>query len=195
VTVLACLCVFSLWFRRLCSAVRVGQGVSDLMAWLCPDAEQEQPELLPELVPTLPELVLLDNAAPLDLEDASLIKAVFSNCRSVILQPLSGGFSGSKVFCARSKNLRNESEFPTLVKTGPRESVARERLRAHLVERMIGGNAPRVLAFFDGAKRAVLCSSFAALVSGPEEVPIVFWGCFFFFLFFVLVCFLRCLRL
>ncbi len=150
--------------------VPVFDGVSDLLAWLCfSEADNEA-----AAVAELPAVVMEEGAGPLEGEEERLVKAVFDRCSSVRLRMLAGGYSGAKVFCARSMSIEGSPEFPTLLKMGKRDSILRERLHSLAVEKVLGSNAPRVLAFHDGAAKAVVLFSFAALVGsgeGDDELP------------------------
>lgn len=110
--------------------IPVFHGVFDLLSWLsfgrlADDAAGPAPEL--------PEVRLLGQGAPaLNAEELALVKRSFGECEAVQLTPLSGGFSGARVFRAAATDGQREL-FPTLLKIGPRKNILSERVNSLLV--------------------------------------------------------------
>ena len=82
------------------------------------------------------------------------------------LSPLSGGYSGSRVWRTTSQDALGHRQAPSVVKLGPNRAIAQERVAFERIEEVLGNNAPRVRGFVDLGDRAGLRYSYAAMGHG-----------------------------
>lgn len=156
-------------FRQVLG-VEVLDSVGEFLTWLglgeqasiatLPAREQPHPEILFEGEPD-PEL--LEPLHPY----RRVVKRMFRNCREVRLQPLGGGFSGSKVFHARSVDSGGYVEAPCVVKLDRREQIARERVNYERVEYILGSNAPQVKEYLELGEVAGIRYMYASMGRRP----------------------------
>jgi nicotinamidase-related amidase len=116
-------------------------------------------------VPTvrLPEGVTLDD------EERRLAEYLFRDCRDVSLDPLSGGFSGSRVFRSRSTDKRGLREVPFVVKIDEHAKIARERVAVESVENLLGAASPRMSEYVDLETRGGIKYQFATMHAGEVQ--------------------------
>jgi len=107
------------------------------------------------------------SGAPLDGEDADLVRHLFRNCRSVELAPLAGGFSGARVWRTRSIDQDGRIEVPFVVKTDERAKIAKERAAVERVENVLGLSAPTMVDHADLVTRGAIQYMFASMHHSP----------------------------
>ncbi len=91
---------------------------------------------------------------------------LFRDCREVDLAPLSGGFSGSRVFRSASIDLRGLAEVPFVVKIDSHARIARERVAVESVENLLGAASPRLADYVDLETRGAIKYHFATMHGG-----------------------------
>ncbi|MEW5725080.1 MAG: isochorismatase, partial [Thermodesulfobacteriota bacterium] len=109
-----------------------------------------------------PEMVWEKGAGPEETEK-KLLGYLFRDCRRVSFQPLGGGFSGSKVFLARSTDLFGHEQVPHVVKIGPQGQIGQERTAFERIETVLGNSAPRIADFADLGGRGALKYRYASM--------------------------------
>lgn len=116
------------------------------------------------------DLSLPIDATALDEAEHALLSTLYRESAHVELSPLSGGFSGAKVFRASSRDSLGHREAPSVAKIGPRELIAKERAAFERIESILGNNAPSILSFVDFGAQAGIKYSYAAMGNG-EVTP------------------------
>ncbi|MCB9539796.1 MAG: dual specificity protein phosphatase family protein [Myxococcales bacterium] len=140
--------------------VRVFDSVGDFTRWLVPDGPAVVvPPLPPGVGPTV-------TGAPLAAADADVVAGLFRESAEVELRPLAGGFSGAAVYRALSRDALGHDEAPTVLKLGPRATLAAERAAFERVEHILGNHAPAVRGFVEHGDRAGLRYAYAAMGQG-----------------------------
>jgi nicotinamidase-related amidase len=99
-------------------------------------------------------------------EERRLVGHLFRDCREVRLEPLSGGFSGSRVFRSSSVDRRGMSEVPFVVKIDTHAKIGRERVAVESVERMLGAASPRLVDYIDLESLGAIQYQFATMHGG-----------------------------
>jgi nicotinamidase-related amidase len=108
---------------------------------------------------TPPEVELLE-------EERRLVELLFRDCSEVSLEPLSGGFSGSRVFRSASQGRRGFAQVPFVVKIDTHSKIAQERVAVELVENLLGAVAPRLSEYVDLETRGAIKYQFASMHAG-----------------------------
>jgi protein-tyrosine phosphatase/nicotinamidase-related amidase len=135
-------------------------SVAEFASWLRPGAMLGLPEPRGGVEPRIE-----GDEGALSPEDRAIVAHLFRESRSVVLDPLGGGFSGASVFRTTSTDALGHRQAPAVVKIGPNGDIARERVAFEQVEEVLGNNAPRVRGFVDLGERAGLKYSYAAMGS------------------------------
>jgi nicotinamidase-related amidase len=99
-------------------------------------------------------------------EERRLVEHLFRDCRSVSLEPLGGGFSGSRVFRTRSLDRRGKREVPFVVKVDTHPRIARERVAVESVENLLGAASPRMAEYLDLETLGAIKYQFATMHGG-----------------------------
>ncbi len=102
----------------------------------------------------------------LEGEERQLVEYLFRDCREVTLDPLGGGFSGSRVFRSTSVDQGGRTQIPFVVKIDTHAKVARERVAVESVENMLGAAAPRMAEQVDLATLGAIKYQFATMHAG-----------------------------
>lgn len=139
--------------------VTVHSSVGAFTEWLADDTVGIDPPLL-GLRERFPELTC-DQALP--AEDATLIRYLFRDCRTVGLRVLGGGFSGNLVASAMATDLRGHEQVPHVVKVGARDAMGRERTRFERIQDVMGNNAPQIADFADLGERGAIKYRYASM--------------------------------
>ncbi len=142
-------------------AVEVVDGISAFLGKLAVGAE-------PARAPVAGYGVRLEGDT-VEAEDASLVRHLFRNCRSVKLKSLSGGFSGARVFRTESVDQEGRREVPFVVKMDTLEKIAKERAAVERVENILGSSAPAMSDFADLATRGAIKYFYASMHHSPVE--------------------------
>lgn len=143
--------------------VQVFDSVGDLAAWLVPDGSAIT--LPPAPLGPVPQL----DGDPVADPDLPLVSALYRDATRLQLSRLGGGFSGSDVFEVRAWDPLGHRLAPTVLKLGPRELIAQERVAFEQVEDILGNDAPAVHGFVDLGARAGLKYAFAAMGAGRVQ--------------------------
>ncbi len=151
--------------RRLLG-IRVFDGVGEFASSLVPDGSSVEPVRLPSS--SLPRLEVEAGGPQLDEDDALLVGYLHRHAPRVVLEPLSGGFSGAAVYRAQAYDVLGHALAPSVVKVGPREVVSKERVAFEQVEPVLGNHAPTMRGFADLGRRAAIRYAFASM--GPGKV-------------------------
>jgi protein-tyrosine phosphatase/nicotinamidase-related amidase len=134
------------------------ESVAEFADWLRPGAQLHLPAPRGGVEPRI-EVIGRDLAGG----DRAIVAHLFRESRAVVMEPLSGGFSGATVFRATSTDSMGQSQAPSVVKLGPNRTIAQERVAFEQVEEVLGNNSPRVRGFVDLGDRAGLKYSYAAM--------------------------------
>lgn len=151
--------------RRLLG-IRVFDGVGDFAGFLVPDGSSVEPVKLPS--GSLPRIEIEDEDLEPKGDDARLVGYLHRQASRVVLEPLSGGFSGAHVYRAQAYDVLGHALAPSVVKVGPRELVSKERVAFEQVEPVLGNHAPTMRGFADLGQRAAIRYAFASM--GPGAV-------------------------
>ncbi len=108
----------------------------------------------------------LPASVALDDEERRLVEYLFRDCRQVALRPLSGGFSGSRVFASESFDRAGKREVPFVVKIDSHARIARERVAVESVENLLGAASPRLSDYVDLESRGAIKYHFASMHGG-----------------------------
>lgn len=108
----------------------------------------------------------VDAPSELGKNDADALAWLYREARSVRLSPLSGGFSGAAIYAVASEDVLGHALAPTVLKLGPRELVAKERVAFERVESVLGNDVPHLLAAGEFGDRGALKFSFATMGRG-----------------------------
>jgi protein-tyrosine phosphatase/nicotinamidase-related amidase len=147
--------------------VRVFDSVGEFAAWLVPDATVPITPPAPATGAAFRGSIALDGCdAPLEPEDAEIVGFLYRDAAKVTLRPLSGGFSGARVFQAAATDLLGHRQSPSVVKLGPRGLIGKERASFERVEEVLGNSAPAVRGFVDMRERAGIKYGFASMGQG-----------------------------
>ncbi len=111
--------------------------------------------------------VLVPDGVALDDEERRLVEYLFRDCREVRLEPLSGGFSGSRVFRSASLDRQGLSQVAYVVKTDTHARIAQERVSVESVETLLGAASPRLSDYVDLETRGAIKYQFASMHGGP----------------------------
>jgi len=145
--------------------VEVLKTVQSLQCWLVVSAGA--PDVVRPVFHQRPVLSLDGDA--LDETDADLVADLFREAASVKLSELRGGFGKGRVFraeCIRASGLR---ESPSVLKLGPGDDIAAERLGSEAVAPVIGNHAPRVQGYAQLGARGGLRFAYASMGSGKVQ--------------------------
>jgi protein-tyrosine phosphatase/nicotinamidase-related amidase len=141
--------------------VRCFNSAADFADWLRPGAELALPYLPPGLEPRI------EGAVPrLSVTDHAIVAHLFRDSIGVDLEPLAGGYSGALVWRATSEDALGHRQAPAVIKLGPNQTIAQERVAFEQVEEVLGNNAPSVRGFVDLGDRAGLKYAYAAMGQG-----------------------------
>lgn len=142
--------------------IEVFDSVGDFTSWLMPNGTAPSlPNRSAEFGPTVACV-----GPALDNTDRALVSHLFRDSAEVNLDPLGGGFSGARVFAARSIDPLGQEQAPSVFKIGPRDLIGIERAAFERVEQVLGNDAPNVLGFAEHGERAGLRYAYAAMGRG-----------------------------
>jgi hypothetical protein len=99
-------------------------------------------------------------------EERRLVEHLFRDCREVALEPLGGGYSGSRVFRTASVDRRGLAEVPFVLKIDTHAKVAQERVAVESVENLLGAASPRMAEYVDLETLGALKYHFATMHGG-----------------------------
>src|SRR5438477_551142 len=112
--------------------VEVFDGVGEFTDWLLPDGAR--PSLPKTASGYSPDLRLPAGASPLGADEKDILSWLYRDSARVDLAPLSGGFSGCRVFRAESHDSFGHDQAPSVAKIGPRRAISSERAAFERVE-------------------------------------------------------------
>ncbi|HLA77231.1 MAG TPA: phosphotransferase [Vicinamibacteria bacterium] len=110
--------------------------------------------------------VRMPDTETLGEEERRLVEYLFRDCREVALEPLSGGFSGSRVFRTASTDRRGMREVPFVVKIDTHAKIGRERVAVEGVENLLGAASPRLSEYVDLETLGAIKYQFATMHGG-----------------------------
>lgn len=143
--------------------VNVFDSIGEFTRWLLPDGTPLQADRLTRGAG--PRLTL-NGCQPLNETDTAVLSWLYRNSSSVELFPLTGGFSGASVFRTHSRDSLGHAQASSVLKLGPRELIASERVAFEQVEPVLGNNAPTIRGFVDFETRAGIRFAYAAMDEG-----------------------------
>jgi len=144
--------------------VKVCDSIAEFTGWLLPRGKVVH---LPSVFgPKLEVAGKLTADVELPEVDRDILGFLFRDSAEVTLTALSGGFSGSRVFRATSRDALGHVQAPSVVKLGARAAIATERTNFERVEEILGNTAPAVRSFVDLGDRAGIKFAFAAMGQG-----------------------------
>ncbi len=141
--------------------VEVIERIPDFQAWLSMPEDsfvsRPRPYDVPEVV----------GAKGVSEANLAVLQDLCRGSRDVRLEPLSGGFSGSRVFLAQRTGKRGVPQSLAVAKIDDRDKVSKER-RGHLLAKgLLGPNVPEVIACSYGEARGGLLYSLATMRKPP----------------------------
>lgn len=149
--------------------VNVFSTTGEFVSWLMPGSQTR----LPEKAKRFGHHVTLNMgkrtigpAPALDDADSDIVGYLYRDSSQVLLDPLSGGFSGALVFRASSSDALGHQQAPSVVKLGPSKAIGAERVAFERVEGILGNNAPSVRGFVELGGRAGIKYSYASMGQG-----------------------------
>ncbi|XDD49847.1 dual specificity protein phosphatase family protein [Leptospira sp. WS92.C1] len=98
--------------------------------------------------------------------DERLLLYLFRDCKEVEYKCLDGGFSGNVVLKSKSTDHIGHNQVPSVIKIGPRDSIARERIAFERIEEVLGNNAPSIVDFAELEGRGAIKYRYAAMLEG-----------------------------
>ncbi|MBM9501220.1 isochorismatase family protein [Leptospira sp. 201903071] len=101
-----------------------------------------------------------------DETDEKLLFYLFRDCKEVEFKCLDGGFSGNVVLKSKSVDHIGHSQVPFVIKIGPRDLIARERISFERIEEVLGNNAPSIVDFAELEDRGAIKYRYAAMLEG-----------------------------
>ena len=147
--------------------VRVFHDVAGFADWLSPGANPPPPP------PRGGSRVTVD--ADLPEADRALVESLFRDSAKVQLEPLAGGFSGARVYRARSHDLVGHRQADTVVKLGPSWLLGPERAATERVAEILGNAVPTVRGYVDFGAHAGLRYSWASMGQGSVRTFKAMW--------------------
>lgn len=147
--------------------VRVFHDVAGFASWLAPGAAAAPPP--PRRGPNAIVDVELSEA------EQALVGSLFRDSARVSLEPLAGGFSGARVYRARSHDLHGHRQADTVVKLGPSALLGPERAATERVAEILGNSVPSIRAYVDFGAHAGLRYAWAAMGQGAVRTFKAIW--------------------
>lgn len=98
-----------------------------------------------------------------------LLRYLFRDCQSLSLQILDGGFSGNLVARATGVDAHGHEQAPHVVKIGPRELMAKERMAFEQIEMVLGNSAPAIAEYADFNAFGAIKYRYAAMGAGQTQ--------------------------
>ncbi|MDP2314792.1 MAG: isochorismatase family protein [Pseudomonadota bacterium] len=147
--------------------VRVFHDIAGFAEWLTPGASP------PPLLPRRGAGAVIDTELP--EVDQALIGSLFRDSARVSLQPLAGGFSGARVYRARSHDDLGHRQADTVVKLGPSSLLGPERAATERIAEILGNNVPTVRGYVDFGAHAGLRYSWASMGQGAVRTFKAMW--------------------
>jgi protein-tyrosine phosphatase/nicotinamidase-related amidase len=138
--------------------VRVIDSVGEFIEWL--GGRSTNAPLL-GLHEQLPQIHI--DKGPIDPADATLVRFLFRDCKSVTLKVLGGGFSGNLVAGTTSVDLHGHEQVPHVIKIGARDNMGRERTSFERIQNVMGNNAPQISDFADFNERGAIKYRYASM--------------------------------
>lgn len=99
-------------------------------------------------------------------DDEQLLRYLYRDCSQISLRILDGGFSGNLVTGITSIDLQGREQASHVVKIGPRDEMARERIAFEQIETVLGNNAPAIADYADLANRGAIKYRYASMGAG-----------------------------
>ncbi|TGK16636.1 dual specificity protein phosphatase family protein [Leptospira kmetyi] len=98
--------------------------------------------------------------------DEKLLLYLFRDCKDVEFRCLDGGFSGNVVLKSKSVDHIGHNQVPSVIKIGPRDLIAKERISFERIEEVLGNNAPSIVDFAELEARGAIKYRYAAMLEG-----------------------------
>lgn len=105
----------------------------------------------------------------LDPEYEFLIRYLFRDCQQLSLKILDGGFSGNLVAGSNSIDMHGHEQAPHVIKIGPRDLMAKERMAFEQIEQVLGNNAPAIAQYADSENLGAIKYRYASMGSGKTR--------------------------
>lgn len=138
--------------------VRVIDSVGEFIEWL--GGHTSNVPLL-GLHEQLPQIHI--DKGTIDPADATLVRFLFRDCKSVALKVLGGGFSGNLVAGTTSVDVHGHEQVPHVIKIGARDKMGRERTSFERIQNVMGNNAPQISDFADFNERGAIKYRYASM--------------------------------
>lgn len=140
--------------------VEVHDSIGEFTSWLVPGGEPIAPPLpAPGMRPRL-----MGDA--IEEHDVDVLAYLYRDSSRVEASALSGGFSGAGVYRITSRDALGHEQAATVLKLGPRDLIAKERVAFERVESILGNDAPSIRGFADFGERAGIKYAYAAMGGG-----------------------------
>ena len=105
----------------------------------------------------------------LNSEYEFLIRYLFRDCQQLSLKILDGGFSGNLVAGTNSIDMHGHEQAPHVLKIGPRDLMAKERMPFEQIEQVLGNNAPAIAQYADSENLGAIKYRYASMGSGKTR--------------------------
>ncbi|MES2639427.1 MAG: isochorismatase family protein [Myxococcota bacterium] len=147
--------------------VRVFHDVAGFATWLAPSAAAAAPP------PRKGPKAIVD--VELTESEHAVVGALFRDSARVSLEVLAGGFSGARVYRARSHDIEGRRQADTVVKLGPSALLGQERAATERVAEVLGNFVPSIRSYVDFGEQAGLRYAWAAMGQGPVRTFKSIW--------------------
>lgn len=141
--------------------VEVHDRIADFQDWLAMPAEARVARPKPYDAPAV------EGSCAVSPEDLDIVQDLCRGSKAIRLEPLSGGFSGSRVFLVHRTARTGGAQSLAVAKIDEPAKITKER-RGHLLAKsLLGPNVPEVIACSYGDHRAGLLYSLATMRKPP----------------------------
>jgi protein-tyrosine phosphatase/nicotinamidase-related amidase len=123
--------------------------------------------LMPEVVKAeqhAAESKIKPKDAVTNADDREILLGLFRNSKEIHLKVLDGGFSGNAVLKGEAVDFFGHREKATVVKIGPRDLIAKERMAFERIENVLGNNAPSIVDFAEVGERGGIKYRYASML-------------------------------
>jgi nicotinamidase-related amidase/thiamine kinase-like enzyme len=136
----------------------VFDSVAEYANWLFPDKSNTFEYMVK---PTF--FAEIQDKVSLLSEDKKIMGMLFRNSTRVSIDKLlTGGFSGARVLLVTGYDAEGHEQGPFVIKLGPRDAIAQERINFEKVEPILGNYAPALLSFAESETRGGIKFAFAS---------------------------------
>lgn len=110
--------------------------------------------------------IAVEGGAALGDTDRDLLLYLFRSSGELSVKCLDGGFSGNVVVKTQSRDLHAHRQVPCVIKIGPRDLIAKERMAFERIQDILGNNAPAIVDFCESGDRGAIKYRYASMLDG-----------------------------